>query len=129
MKLSTHNWLFRWAYLFKIDRDYVRTTTLCAIFWRSVLLTPLVLALISLPVVAIAYQTALNGWWWLGLRVLMGLGALVVVVGIGALCAWLEEREYKQSFKTRRDEPSVIRGAIKGIKERYCPIVYIEPTR
>ena len=122
MKVNTKNWLFRWAYLFKMDRDYVHTTTLCALFWRSVLLTPAVIGLIAAPVVAVAYQTALNGWWWLGLRTLIVTGCAIGFIGVIALCAWLDG----EPSPKRRKEPSVIREAIRGIKERYCPIVYVE---
>jgi len=127
LSVSQRNWFFRWAYLinFQDTRNDVEVTTLCSLFWRSVFLTPLKLALFSAPAVGVGY--------WVGVtplgEVAKVIGFLAVVVAWFCLGHWLDKRDTARKERERREgtvrQPSFLHEAYRGIKERYCPLVRV----
>ncbi len=124
MKLNVDSKTVRWAYLFG---DYVpHQTSLCAIFWRCVLLTPLKLAFIvfigsmlATLIIMLVKLAYLNGAFT---AIFVGL-----VTGL-AVFAYLNRRSrYKtgDSLIDKVGEWPVIQGA-KAVKGKICPIVELE---
>lgn len=66
MKLSSKNWLVRWAYLDHGKWELPERTTVCALFFRAFVLSPL-MAVMMLVVIAIAAPCVglVKGWDWL----------------------------------------------------------------
>lgn len=127
LKVTTRNLFFRWAYLFTTQktRDDMRTTTICALFWRSVLLTPITIIGMSIPVIVLGFTAARIGWVAVVLRIVGVVGAAA------ALCvviAWVESRSYVRSLDRSLEarKPSWIKEAYRGIKDRYCPLLRVE---
>lgn len=124
MKISTRNLIFRWAYLFtrQSRRDYMKHTTLCDLFWRAILLTPLQVITLSLPVVFVSLLIAVFGWipfaQAVGMTALALLGILVFV----AFLVWLENAP--------TSKPMIWASEVyRGYKDRYCPLVRVEQDR
>lgn len=121
LNVTTRNWFFRWAYLFKSDRDYITTTTVCELFWRSIIVTPFQIAVMAVPVIALSLAVAKEGW----LRVFGTIiVALVLALGLVVLMSWIAERQYHRSLDAK-PRNRFLREAYRGIKERYCPIVRV----
>lgn len=104
MKLTRSNWLLKWAFLGE-SLPY-RNTTLCALFWRIVLFTPMKLIVAgSLVGLLLIFPWFDLGWkaifLYLGVAGFFGVDALVGYAGF-------------------------IGEAVKGIKEKYCPLIQIE---
>lgn len=113
--------LARWAYLLS---DYTPCqTTLCTLFWRSVLLTPIKLIGVGVFLGALLYVLI-----WLPFKEFGLFGPLIAPLFTGFLVLWfivlgkIKERWSDNDYP----EPSIIMEGLRGIKEKYCPIVRIE---
>ena len=115
MRLSVNNKLVRWAYWFE---DRPNQTSLCNLFWRSILLAPFVLLMAILFV-----------WLW-GPVVLYGK------YGKQPVDAWFRRREQRAyDYWTEHEndpspDPSVLTLLWLGlvsIKNKVCPIIRFYP--
>jgi amino acid permease len=119
MRLDRDALIVRWAYLFEKRSRWGWQTSLCALFWRAVLLTPLKLLL---PLTAVAF---------LGWAVYANLVETLKVVGIMAFifittAAIVGAIEVLKSDTVRE---SVVWQGAKAVKGKFCPIVQIEEAR
>jgi len=146
MEFQSDGWVVKWAYL--LSEGYPpRQTTLCELFWRCVLVTPvgsiLCVALILLvcagpSFVVAAFAHFVTGWE-VALLVLMPIGLLLSLNlfsddGRAQLCrevAWVASvpdfRDVREVRVVRNiaEVGSVIVGGLLAIKSRICPIVRI----
>lgn len=135
LRVTTRNWFFRWAYLFTTQRqrDCMGATTLCDMFWRSVLLTPFQLFCAAVPVVAISSIVIDAGVWNFARGLGVALGIITLVFGVAATIVFINQsiRGEKSNAITvvatrASNATQVVSEAVRGIKERYCPIVRVE---
>jgi hypothetical protein len=122
MKLQRNSWLIRWAYF---GADYVpRQTTLCALFWRIILLTPLKVAfLITLGcmVVWTMFITPFKAFGWWGLLVTPSILLLLwLLIVICSGIKWLFSRSLDS------ENASIVSETIDGFKHKFCPIIELE---
>lgn len=115
MTLNRNRRLVRWAY-WGSDEFPPRQTTLCELFWRAVVLTPLVFSILAI----------LAPVWWPILK--------WEERGKPHWDRWRKARAVRAGKPTPSREPSTIAlcGAwVKAVKEKVCPIVYLsdEPDR
>lgn len=107
MTLKPSNWLVRWAYVCETPPS---RTTLCALAWRVVALTPLK---IGVPLfLAGGYAYLLYAFPWDTLR------ATGAFVGGGGLISTV-------MMLVVRFEDTFLYTAYRAIKDRYCPLVWI----
>lgn len=123
-QLKRNSKLVRWAYLFESRREYTVRTSLCAIFWRSVLFTPLKLFSIGLLGAFCCFLMFLYGrlWWqhWT-VAVLRTLG----VIGAAAFLlfmVWVTGSHTDLAIYAEKHP--LIQGAL-AVKRKICPIVDI----
>ena len=116
MELRRNSWIVRWAYLFEYRRVWVRQTSICALFWRTVLLTPLKIAVPSSVLVMLAFVAYTHPWNFLKALLLIGVIGLTTAAIVGIV-------EAADSGSIQR---SLVGRGITAIKDRYCPIVSIE---
>lgn len=127
MNLSRQSLIFRWAYFFdgRAKRRSIEQTSVCAIFWRCVLLTPLLILGIVLFVAAI-----LNLVWTHPIPVLKGLASAATIIGAIVLIANAQERRKRRREALAEagfvETPSMLMAGAKAIKARICPIVEID---
>jgi hypothetical protein len=121
MRMSCTHRLVRWAYF---AASYTPAqTNLCAVFWRSVLVTPLkllglafflyfvVYALLIYPVLAL-------GWW--------GLLSGPIVAGLLMLSVLASDWFRRCPSTSDSGQPSVLATTFRAMKARYCPIIEID---
>lgn len=116
MTLSEDSRIVRWAYLFYMRHGIPERTSLCAIFWRSVLITPLQLV------------------------VFVPIGAFILGVDLFDDHVGSRYRNWRYNRRQRRrrravDAPLIVRNepsafqvlwlGAKAVKQRVCPIVSI----
>lgn len=131
LTVNHRNWFFKWAYLinFQDTRDAIDVTTLCSLFWRSAVLTPLKLCVLSSPVVGMGY--------WIGVTdretvrevivlVVWVVGGMSFAIHMDNRARAKRERDEAMGIKPKPPKPSFIGETIRGIKERYCPLVRVE---
>ena len=115
MKLSVNNKLVRWAYWFE---DRPKQTSLCNLFWRSVLFAPFVLLL------AIVFV-----WVW-------GPAMLYTKYGRQPVDAWFQRREQRayDRFIAYENDPisdpsslTLLWLGLVSIKNKVCPIIRFYP--
>ena len=116
MKLSKESWVIRWAYLFDKDSQIPPVTNACAVFWRSVLLTPLPFVGVLL-VLGFAGYTAHDSYQrdpekFLRDTVLFFITIIALTVGAG-LTVFFGNALVRSAFW-------------KYLKEHYCPLIEIE---
>lgn len=127
MKVKRDGWLAWWAYMFSDsyhDGDYwgavPRRTSLCALFWRSVLLTPLVLLCCVGAVIALAAIFGIfivRFWRPIGIT----LGSVALVWGIiWLLMEWATRTEVDIPYVVQ--ESTLYKG-FKSVKGKFCPII------
>lgn len=124
MKLSKHSRIVKWAFLFSGSHKPSRTS-LCAIFWRCVFLTPFTVLSIGTFVGFILAQ-----FWLKPLQAFGVVATIAALIGFGYGCAVIDDR-----IKARRAERlerlstvrkiSPLREGARAIKSRICPIVEI----
>lgn len=121
--ISHSNLILRWAYLFEGVPYEIRQVDLCSIFWRSILLTPLKLAGI-LAVISVCceffFVLPIRHWEWWGLLVFPGVVGFIFL--INRLHAWEDDQFYGYT------RPNLIIEALRGFKNRYCPIIKIDDS-
>jgi ABC-type sugar transport system permease subunit len=113
MKLNRNSRAFKWAYLWE-NPYYVHHTSLCNLFWRTVLITPLKLAfplVIAACLVVVAWSEPLNT-----------LIVLAIVISLPTTCILWDGVRRRYNNK----EPGIIVGGFKAVKSKICPIVSIE---
>lgn len=118
MELSRKSKLARWAYRFDSYRPPYQTT-LCALFWRALLLTPLQYALLTV-VPGLILSVIIMEVWVNPYEFLLGVGVFVAsvtfVIVVFDICDYFRYR----------GQDTVLVQAIKGIKGKYCPIIYFK---
>ena len=140
MQITRDSLLVRWAYLWEDWSDAVRFrhTTVCALFWRCVLYSPLKVLftlLVLAAVVLAAYLLVVEVLWawvefmfwpwllvkWPFLLIGAGIGLLSVAI-FGALAALSKRIKVGKSIKGRT---SLAAEYLKAKKQRFCPRVEI----
>ena len=131
MVLAVNSGLIRFAYPFKKVGDIPSYTSLCALFWRVVLLAPFIYGAIG---ALCGGLTGLLVYWvyglfhlWSGAWVPVGV---VVFVGLIFGVIWLMDRyskptEWLFDRVEYRVTHSIVYLGASAIKKRYCPIVSI----
>ena len=123
MELQKNGRAIRWAYMFE---DFTPCqTTLCAMFWRTVMITPLKLAFLASIISLVLYTVfwiPVHIWGWWGLLAFPGI--ITLLAGI----PWIsyEYTEWRSIRVDAHKEPSVIIEGIKALKSRFCPIITIK---
>ena len=116
MKIRASSPIVTWAYLFERYKPYPSDrTTICPLFWRTVLLTPLKLAAIA-GVFALVCWSLYQAWlvkWELGTLILILLSVIASVFGA------------QKAVRTDlgQDTLNVVGGGLVAIKKQICPIV------
>lgn len=128
MKLSRESRIVKWAYLFDADSKIPDRTSLCEIFWRSVLYAPL--KLLSLAVCVFVFVPAIIyrvGTWLITMLLqhshqiiaaLVFVGMVVVVLTVFAIL--------RRIGAVSGVTGSVLWQGAKAVKSKACPIVEIE---
>jgi hypothetical protein len=119
MTLGRDALIVRWAYLFEKRSRWGWQTSLCALFWRAVLLTPLKLLL---PLTAVA----LLGWavYAHGAEVVKVVGLMALIfISTAAIVGTVEV------LKSDTVRESVVWQGANAVKGKFCPIVQIEEAR
>ena len=115
LTIKHRGYLYQWAFWLTAPWSCPfpnQATNLCALFWRTVVVTPAKIVAIGviLGILVLAHiEEAILGWFFVLVPWIM-VGA---VFG-GIWCAG------------KGKEASPIKETIHGIKERYCPIVRVE---
>ena len=116
MKIRADSLVVKLAYLFDMCKPYPSgRTTICPLFWRTVLLTPLKLAAIA-GVFALVCWSLYQAWlvkWELGTLILILLSVIASVFGA------------QKAVRTDlgQDTLNVVGGGLVAIKKQICPIV------
>lgn len=134
MTLERDSPLAKWAYVFEWDK-IPKQTSLCALFWRAVLLSPtkivfaamVAVGLLTTAIQLLAFFFHFN--WRAVLFVIVAMLAGVVVIavlaaGVVAVVVIGEKVEDKTSIVERVRASFLVQGA-KAVKSKYCPIVEI----
>jgi hypothetical protein len=127
MRVKAESRLVRWAYLLDTDGTPDRTTV-CALFWRTVLYTPVKLVLIACFAVWVVYLLGLLASIAIDLtRENWSEFVAVVITAAGAFASFAFAHWAEKRFKARRDQaPGLLRSYVQAVKQRVCPFVYIE---
>ena len=123
MKLKRSSWLYRWA--FSMSAIKPRQVSLCSLFWRVVLFTPIAWGLLigAIGVVLVmlfVMPTIQLGWWGFLLTpsILLALWLAVwLFIRINTLM-------YRASLGVKED--GLLLSYIKAKKARWCPIITVE---
>lgn len=97
---------------------------MCALFWRSVFLCPLIVVALLVVVCGVMYIWFILPYLtfgWKGLLIAPIFLAAVALVTF--LSLKLEDRLYAPA---KPKEPGFIVTAYRSIKNRYCPMIYLE---
>lgn len=115
MQLRRDSRVVRWAYLWESSVPY--RTSLCAIFWRTVLWTPLKM-IAPLGILSFCLRMA----WLYPLDWAIGTGVFIgIVLAVGCI-AWVQYRfEHRDVWADKK--PSVLRDGFRAVKSKVCPIV------
>lgn len=131
MELSRDSRIVRWAYLTEKHKIPERTS-LCVIFWRSVLGTPIVLLglFVWLPTIVLlaVYKLALLIWAHKGetLMVLGGIAALAIAIAAIVIAKRAVERA--RNYVGEPTAAHVLVSGAMAVKQRICPIVTIKES-
>lgn len=120
MELPRESWIVRWAYL---GSQYVpERTSLCALFWRVVLVTPLLIS---------AFITLCGALAFMVYRHPQPAAAVVGVAAMTAICllGGAALHDWREGKKDKPERPSVIRDGYRAIKRKVCPIVTLTDRR
>lgn len=128
IQLHSTDRLVRWAYLGVDKYNRPNVTSLCEVFWRSVLLTPLKLIGLLACYLGLCYSLGLvsyeNPWILPSVA-----GILLSIVGVVVLISYLietaKEKDLGYKVGNRFNSFILVRG-FKAVKAQYCPIVYID---
>lgn len=107
MQLSQNSRIVRWAYLFS-SFGPPGHVSLCVLFWRSVLLTPMIVLSLLVLVVGFSFMLYEN---FLPLTLIVVAGSLITTICIGI---WLA---------TQAVSRTAIGHMIKTKKSKICPII------
>jgi hypothetical protein len=111
MRLSRNNWLIRYAFFLTPKRYLPGSVSLCVLFWRCVFATVFVALALSL-VATLVHQAYLFPWAFVS--VVASAAAILLTIFLLA----------KASDQVKNRE-SLLGTAYWGIKNRFCPIIYI----
>lgn len=132
MQLDRHGKLIRWAYLWEQHGPPSRTS-LCAVFWLSVLVTPVKLltvttflaSLIAVLFGVIPYWIVTVFVWYPLLMVPLALSAVALVAyDIATHDRRADDESYIDRAMERLVEAPLVQGAL-AVKRGICPIVEI----
>jgi ABC-type phosphate transport system permease subunit len=122
--------LMQWAY--KWNSGFLLTntswnklgnvTTLCDVFWRSVLITPMKFMAIGLPV-GLLFSLLLTEFLLDPRRFVITV--LILVLGLSLVVSGVAVAAYCHIHKERITD-SMIYEFARGIKNNYCPVVKLE---
>lgn len=119
MRLKKSSWVVKWAYLGE-GRNIPASTSLCALFWRCVALTPLktfFVAFVTFGVGFIGYKAVMNP-----LNTLIAL----VIVGMIPLLSKLDDWDTKrkvEGVKPWRSSNNVMVQTYFAVKDKVCPLI------
>lgn len=121
MQLKARSLVVRWAYLWSMD-GIPDQTSLCALFWRTVLVTPLKLLV---PVIVLSMVAAFI--WLKPLAAVASVVGMAAIAGFGALMGYLADRHHdRRALRQMSDKgtkPSVLIDGFYAVKGKVCPIV------
>lgn len=125
MYLNRTDKIVRWAYFtYEPTNGHCnapKLSSLCAIFWRSVLWTPLKLLF------PVACLVALCGVAWAKPKdFIEGAGIVIGVLGLIVLIAWLSDNQGPIVAVNEKLDDSVLWQGLKAVKSKACPLVYID---
>lgn len=124
MVVSRQSRLVRWAYF--LDSRTPEHTSLCALFWRTVLITPLKICMIIGGAISITFLLAMLGYEGFLNAALVGKVAVVTLPVVG-ICYWLFKPRGHLDAPAKRaieaiTESVVVQGAI-AVKSKICPLI------
>ena len=116
MELNRKSWIVWWAYLWEGAPPH--QTSLCALFWRTVALSPV--KVFSLGCVIALIGSAVYEYPW---RSVALVGVVASILGAIVLIAWLVDEVEFRHRPRQPEQPSVVRDGFRAIKGKVCPIV------
>lgn len=120
MQLSRNSWLVKWAYFLE---DAPSRESLCTLFWRVVLLSPIKLAsiatIIGLFITALFVIPIIGLGWW-GLLVTPGT---IGVIALGVFVYEKRRDRRRLAMPSSTKPSSAIVEAYRAFKDKYCPII------
>ena len=118
LKLKRNHPLLVWAYLLE-NRERLGYTTLCTVFWRTVLWTPLLkLGLPSALVSGYLFLWIIEPWNTLVFH-LTFVGIISFAIGVALLGAGATHAKL-------HIQHGIIGEAYRGFKQKYCHIIHVE---
>ncbi|MEE9401440.1 MAG: hypothetical protein V3V32_05430 [Dehalococcoidia bacterium] len=126
MKVNRESWLIKWAYLLKIQSDegVPYNTSVCALFWRCVVVTPIHVIIFLATLFGFGFMLA---YPWM---IYSFHNVLAVWTGFAMLFVLIA------GIATKEDDPytsggelnfiGVIAGHYDAVHTKVCPIVTIE---
>jgi hypothetical protein len=132
MRIGNDAWIVKWAYLFS-SRTPVRTS-LCAFFWRCVLVTPLICAVIAAVISGLAWglyvALIVKGFWWVATIAAVLFAAWYVADRSGALrSAGFKVADAIDAIADTRPIRQgqwavvVLWRGLKAVKAKMCPVI------
>lgn len=118
LTISRKSWLLKWAYFLEHTVFYSgEKFSLCPIFWRTILLTPIkLLAICAVAFTVLALPYIKLGWWGIALQ-----AAIVAWVSvIFFVCDRISNRG------RGKRKPSIVVAFYRGVKDKYCPLIEVE---
>lgn len=134
MTVSRGSLIVRWAYMWESD-TVPRQTSLCAMFWRSVLLTPMKLFCVAVftlfSVLALVYLAGFTAFAYgetpvVAVFALLIVGALLWRPLIAPALEAADDAWGSGRFDGLREAADVVGQGAKAIKSNICPIVTID---
>ena len=116
MELPRESWIVRWAYLWEGYTPH--QTSLCALFWRTVALSPLKVFMLGCVLALIG--SAVYDYPWQSVAL---VGVVASILGAMILIAWLVDEVEFRHRQRQPEQPSVVRDGFRAIKGKVCPIV------
>lgn len=121
MELNERSWLIWWAFLF--SEETPDQVSLCALFWRCVLRTPLTLLIIGF-VVSIIIATVIADFKLVATITGLFAGLILVLFLTCTVGDWVKDWRRGYRYLPLEEQPILMRG-YKAIKGKYCPIIRI----
>ena len=117
MNINRNSFVITVAYFFTMEWDIPKRTSLCVLFWRTVLSALVMLAISAMIGTLLGILGAIV--WEKPLEVASLVIAIVMVGAVGALCLrWVINRETSES-------QTLAGKYFRAVKDRVCPVVNI----
>lgn len=122
MTVNGNGPLVEWAY--KFEERVPLYTNLCALFWRTVLFTPLKIGAIGLVLglLVLWHEYLWFQAWWMALAPVGGVAGLLGTIAFGV---WCEDRFRERKLRPAEDR-TLVYLVYRSIKDRYCPLIRID---